>query len=153
LQFDHATLLPESIGPPLPLVHSHILVIRNLVRTFTNSFAADLYASQFYSGASLCWFIVIPLDLFTVHGHTLPLDASRPHLMSVAQTPISGDTLPIPAQGVPGAGTVAHSLEYADELYGSTYEVMEKHYNEEGSYLGQGALNLFCQALYGHPFQ
>ncbi|KIJ94915.1 hypothetical protein K443DRAFT_109651 [Laccaria amethystina LaAM-08-1] len=73
--------------------------------------------------------------------------------MSVAQTPISGDTLPIPAQGVPGAGTVAHSLEYADELYGSTYEVMEKHYNEEGSYLGQGALNLFCQALYGHPFQ
>ena len=73
--------------------------------------------------------------------------------MSVAQTPISGDTPPISARGSPRAATVAQSLEYADELYGSTYEVMERHYNEEESFLGQGALNLFCQALYGHPFQ
>ena len=73
--------------------------------------------------------------------------------MSVPRTPISGDTPPIPAQGGPGAATIAQSLEYADELYGSTYEVMERHYNEQESYLGQGALNLFCQTLYGHPFQ
>ena len=73
--------------------------------------------------------------------------------MSVSQTPISGDTPPIPAQGALRRTTIAQSLEYADELYGSTYEVMERHYNEQESYLGQGALNLFCQTLYGHAFQ
>ena len=73
--------------------------------------------------------------------------------MSVPRTPISGDTPPTPAQVGPGAATITQSLEYADELYGSTYEVMERHYDEGESYLGQGALNLFCQTLYGHPFQ
>lgn len=73
--------------------------------------------------------------------------------MSVPRTPISRDTPPIPAQGAPGEATIARSLKYADELYGSNFEVMERHYNEEGSYLGQGALNLFCQTLCGHPFE
>ncbi|EDR00278.1 uncharacterized protein LACBIDRAFT_295809 [Laccaria bicolor S238N-H82] len=52
--------------------------------------------------------------------------------MSVAQTPISGDIPLILVQGPPRAATPAHSLEYADELYGATSEVM---------------------ALYGHHFE
>lgn len=83
----------------------------------------------------------------------VPLEDRCCHLMSVAQTPISGDIPLILVQGPPRAATPAHSLEYADELYGATSEVMVRHHDQEGSYLGQGALNLFCQALYGHPFE
>jgi len=73
--------------------------------------------------------------------------------MSIAQTPISGNTPPILAQGAPVAADIARSLEYADELYGSTYDFMQRRYAAKGSCIGPDALNLFCQALYGQPFQ
>jgi hypothetical protein len=73
--------------------------------------------------------------------------------MSIAQTPISGYTPPILAQGAPIAANITHSLEYADKLYGSTYEFMQRRYADEGSCIGPDALNLFCQVLYSQPFK
>jgi len=75
--------LPESISPHevekrsdlAALYISHILVISSLVREFSNSFTADLSASQLYSSA-------------LVHFHTIKL---IPQLLC---EPLHGQTLP-----------------------------------------------------------
>ena len=121
---------------------------RLVISKLSDGFITNLHALNSTALHPPFWFIFIPQNsypsYFVNHLTDIPrlLDARRRHLMSVARTSVSGD---IP--------NTAHNLEYADALYNSSYEFMQKRHNDDGSCLGDEALKLFCQALYGPDVQ